>query len=256
MNEFNTNANLITNPQEAVEQFVGEQFIEWLMEYIPHEMRTWPVIQRILASRPKPEKIKKFMLQRFLAAEAYLGQREGDPGFLRFAIANLSESDDPEAESALQILEEKRQERLTGHKIEKGIIHTTQRELWIRLLKSLGFTDEEIAKAEPKEITRNYIADLSEIFSNLEWQTAVGAFAGFERALAEENKVLLEILKNSMSLTEKDLEILVQPLESTHILDKIVFDLEGKQLVWAGIQKQLDIHQEFLIGLSKYLIDH
>ena len=40
------------------------------------------------------------------------------------------------------------------------------------------------------------------------------------------------------------------------ILDKIVFDLEGKQLVWAGIQKQLDIHQEFLIGLSKYLIDH
>src|ERR1043166_3678621 len=111
MNEFNTNANVISNPQEAVEQFVGEQFIEWLMEYIPHEMKTWPVIERIQASKPKPEKIKKFMLQRFLAAEAYLGQREGDPGFLRFAIANLSESDDPEAESALQILEEKRHER-------------------------------------------------------------------------------------------------------------------------------------------------
>jgi len=262
MNEISTNINAITNPQEAVDQYVGEQFIEWLMDYIPHQMNSWPIIQKIQGVQAvKPEKIKKLMLQVFLAAEALMGSREGDPGFLRFAVANLSESDDPTAESALEILEAKRQNELVGHKIDRGILQTARREQWLRLLKSMALTEEEIDRAEAKEPTRYYVAELSDVYSNSEWQTAIGAFAGHERALVEEYKALMILLKNNFSLTDKDLEVLADHSESkdkfvgntSHILDKIVFDREAKELVWEGVKRQLEIRQEFLSGLEKYL---
>lgn len=262
MNEISTNINAITNPQEAVDQYVGEQFIEWLMDYIPHQMNSWSIVQKIQQSRDlKPEKIKKLMLQVFLAAEALMGSREGDPGFLRFAIANLSESDDPTAEGALEILEQKRQAELIGHKIERGILQTVRREQWLRLLKALGLTDDEIDRAESKEPTRYYVAELSDVYSNSEWQTAIGAFAGHERALVEQYKALRTMLKNNSALTDKDLEVLADSSESnekfvgntSHILDKIVFDREAKELVFEGVKRQLEIRQEFLSGLEKYL---
>jgi hypothetical protein len=245
---------------DNLNDLVGEQFIEWAMDYILAEMKKWPVVQKIAVVSVKPEKIRKFMLQEFLAAEALLGTREGDPGFLRFAIANLSESNDPTAESALETIDQKRTAEMTGHRVEKGIIQTPHRELWIKLLKALGAVDEELDRAEPKEVTRTYIAELSDVYSNAEWQTAVGAFSAHERVIGEEYKILRQMLKNNTTLTEKDLEILNYNSQDTkyvgntsHILDKLVFDLESKQLVWEGIQKQLTQRQEFLDGLIKYL---
>lgn len=261
MNESNDKISQVGNPQQAVVEFVGEQFIAWLMAYIPHEMKTWPVMTKLGSIQTKTDKIKKFMLQRFLAAEAFLGTREGDPGFLRFAIANLSESDDSSAESALDTFEKIRQEELTGHRIEKGVVQTVHRELWLRLLRALGATDEEIERTEPKEMTRNYIAELSDVYSSSEWQTAVGAFAGHERAEPEEYAAMLKMLKANTDLTDKDLEVLKihagndqsYVISTGHILDKIVYDPENKQLVWDGISRQLEVRKEFLEGIVKYL---
>lgn len=261
MNELSDNTNPVNNPQQAVAQFVGEQFIEWLMDYITHQTQAWPVMAAIKDASPRPEKIKKFMVQRFLADEAFLGNSGGDPGFLRFAIANLSESDDPVAESALEILEQKRQEELAGHRIARGAVHTMNRELWLRLLQALGLPAEEIERAEPKSATRNYIAELSDVYSASEWQTAVGSFAAHERALPEEYRAILAMLKNNTALTDKDLEILTVYIGSdtkyvvntSHILDKIVFDYETKLLVWEGVKRQLTVRQDFLNALANYL---
>ncbi len=238
--------------KQALEELMGEPFIEWLLEFIGHEMQAWPQILAIRSAFSKPEKIKKFMLQAFLADEAFLGHLEGDPGFLRFAIANLSESDDPVAESALEILEKKRQEELEGHKIEHGVLVTAHREHWMKLLKALGTTEEEIERAEPKEATRNYIAELSDLFSASEWQTTVGAFAAYDRAASEEYSAIAIMLKNNFPGTENGLDTKYN-LSSAHILDKVVFDPETKHLVWQGVTRQLEVRQEFLLSLMKYL---
>jgi hypothetical protein len=260
MNELTDNTNAVNNPEQAVEEFVGERFIEWLMDYISRQIQAWPEIIKLKSAYPRLPKIKKFMLQRFLAQEAFLGSRAGDPGFLRFAIANLSESDDPAAESALEILEQKRQEELAGHKIERGMLFTAGRQRWLKLLQALGLA-EEIERAKAKEATRNYIAELSDVYSNSEWQTAVGAFAALERAIPEEYRAILDLLKNNTPLTGKDLEIFTSQagqdsnfmVNANHILDKIVFDRATKLLVWEGVKRQLEIQQEFLASLVKYL---
>ncbi|MBX4186968.1 MAG: hypothetical protein KW802_01760 [Candidatus Doudnabacteria bacterium] len=246
--------------EQALEEYIGEQFVEWLTNHISHEMHSWPIMEKIRTARPKPEKIRKLMLQMFQASEAFLGTREGDPGFLRFAIANLSESDDPQAESALEILEKRRTDELIGHKVERGIIQTPKRESWLRLLKALEISEEEIARAEPKEPTRNYIAELSDLFSTAEWQTAAGAFAALERSSVEDYKVVLELLKNNTSVTEKDTEVLTSQINANtylmganHILDKVVFDKEAKDLVWQGVSRELEIQQDFLNEIGKYL---
>ncbi len=251
MNELTDNTNPVNNPEQAVKEFVGEQFIEWLMNYITDEIGKWPVIHELNSLHTKLEKIKKFMLQRFLAQQAVVGRLDGDPGFLRFAIANLSESDDPTAESALEILEQKRQEEL--------IMPTEQ--LWYRLLQSLGASIEEIQRVEAKEPTRNYTAELSEIYSSSDWQTAVGAFAAHERAMMVESQAILAMLQHNSKLTHQDLEIISTHADSkggytanaNHVLDKIVFDHETKLLVWDGVNRQLTARQEFLNGLAKYL---
>jgi hypothetical protein len=261
MIETTDTANTVHNPQQAVKEFVGEQFIEWLMDYIAKQFQGWPVISKIQTIQARPEKIKKFMLQRFLAAQALLGERDKDPGFLRFAIANLSESDDPTAEGALEILEKRRQDELINHTIERGVINTISRQLWMRLLQALGATSEEIERTEPKEVTRNYIAELSDVYSTSEWVMAVGAFAAQERAELEEYRALSHMIRSNTSLTQKDMEVLTRShgadshyvINTSHILDKVVFDSKAKELVWEGVKKQLEIRQEFLEGLAKYL---
>src|ERR1700752_5331243 len=100
----------VTNPDQAAAQFAGEQYMEWVLGYIDHQAKSWPSLQALAQANPRPEKSRKFLVQRYLAAEALAGGREGDPGFLGFAVANLSESSDPGAESALEILEAKRVE--------------------------------------------------------------------------------------------------------------------------------------------------
>lgn len=251
MNELTDNTNPVNNPKQAVAEFVGEQFIDWLMGYISNQMQSWPQILTLKTAHLKPEKIKKYMLQRFLADEAFLGAREQDPGFLRFAIANLSESDDPQAENALEILEKKLEDELAGE----------YRELWLRLLHALGTADDELARAEPKEVTRNYIAELSEVYSTSEWQTAVGAFVTQQQAVNEEYQAMLSMLRNNFMLSDKDLELLISRtgsekkyvVNTNHILDKIVFDPAAKLLLWEGVKRQLQIRQDFLTGLSKYI---
>jgi hypothetical protein len=253
MNELTDNINPVNNPEQAVAEFVGEQFIEWLMNYITVEIGKWPAIKLINSIRTKPEKIKKFMLQRFLAAQAFSGERDDSPGFLRFAIANLSESNDPAAESALGILEKKHEEGLAGQNAQ----------LWQRLLLALGAVSEEIQRTEPKEPTRNYTAELSEVYSSSDWQTAMGAFAAYERAVMVEYQAILKLLKNNTGLTDKDLEIIFvfagstsdYPANANHVLDKIVFDHETKLLIWGGVRRLLSAQLEFLNGLVRYLED-
>lgn len=236
---------------KAIRELTGEEFIEWLMNYITNETNRWPVIQEIGAIRTKPEKIKKFMLQQFLAMQAFLGRTEGDPGSLRFAIANLSESADPSAESALEILEKKYQDELTDQNLE----------LWHKLLQGLGAKPEEIERIEPKEPTRTYTAELSEIYSSSDWQTAIGTFAAQERSSEVESQAIVSMLKNNTSLSDQDIQIFLAKVDSkstytanaNHVLDKVVFDLETKMLVWKGVRRFLTIRQEFLNGLTKYL---
>jgi len=161
----------------------------------------------------------------------------------------------------LEILEKRRADELIGHKIERGIIKTTRREKWARLLKAMGITEEEMDRAEPKEATRNYIAELSEVYSTSEWQTAIAAFAANELSIIEEYKAFLELLKKNLTLSDKETEVLtdiigsgMQYVASTnHVLDKVVFDREAKELVWQGVVRQLEIRHEFLNGLEKYL---
>jgi|GEM_PF-2151559 hypothetical protein len=260
MNELTSNLT-IQNPQQAVEEYMGEQFIEWLMNYIAHKVKNWPIMDKIRTAKPKPEKLRKFMIQVFLAQEAFLGSREGDPGFLRFAIANLSEVDDPVAESALEILEKRRQDELIGHQMDKGILKTVKREQWMKLLRSLEISQEEIDRSEPKEPTRNYIAELSDVYSSSEWQTAIGAFASNEQAVIEEYRAILAMIKNNLPLPDRDLAALINYIagenqyvvNTNHVLDKIVFDRETKDLVWQGVEQSLAIREEFLTGLGKYL---
>ena len=125
--------------------------------------------------------------------------------------------------------------------------------LWLKLLHALGLTDEEIKRAEPKEPTRNYIAELSDAYSNLEWQTAMGAFAAHERVTAAENPVLLEMLSRVAGTSGENYGILRSSHANTHVLDKIIFDQENKSLVWEGVKKQLDARHDLYRGLSKYL---
>jgi len=260
MNELTNKVNAVTNPQEAVQEYMGEQFIEWLMNYIPHEMQGWEILDKIRNSHARPEKLRKLVLQVYLSADAYFGGREGDPGFLRFAISNLSESDDPQAEHALEILEKRREAELIGHKVEKGLVQTVHQEQWHKLLLKLGIMEEEIKHAETKEATRNYVAELSDLYSTSEWQIAVGALASLDRSVAVEYRAIMELLKNNFQVMEKDLQVLAdltavenRYANASHILDKIVFDQEAKDLVWDGASRELAIRQEFLNGLEKYL---
>ncbi|OGE74658.1 MAG: hypothetical protein A3K07_02565 [Candidatus Doudnabacteria bacterium RIFCSPHIGHO2_01_43_10] len=241
------------SPNQAIADLIGEQFIDWINQYVPQEMQSWAILEEMSTTQSKSEKIKKFVLQVFLANEAFLGSREGDPGFLRFAIANLSESDDPLAETALTILENRRTEELVGHSVEQGILKTKSREQWVILLLTLGFSPEEIERAEPKEPTRNFIAELSEIYSTGEWQTAVGAFAAYDISENVIRKAMQQMLVK-LGLNHKDLEILNTENNSSMILEKVTFDLESKELVWQGVMRQLEIRKEFLTDLEKYLV--
>jgi hypothetical protein len=259
--ETDNDIKLVTTPDEAIDQFVGEQFIEWLMDYVVQQIHTWPELADIGKIQAKVEKIRKFVLQRYIAAQAFAGGREGEPGFLGFAIANLSEASDPEAESALEILEKKQFEELEGEITSRGIKKDRHQELWIRLLKALGATDEEIARSEPKEWTRNYIAELSDLYSNGEWQEVAGAFAAHERAIPAEYASILALIRQNTNVSESDLEVLTYHsavdhkyiISTGHILEKIVFDPDNKRLVWQGVTRELQVRKEFLAGLVKHL---
>jgi hypothetical protein len=256
--------NPVTTPQEAIAQFVGDQFMEWVMDYLKNETQSWDSLKAIASAKPKPEKIKKFMLQRFQAAEAFTGGREGDPGFLGFAIANLSESPDPGAEHALELLQNKRQEEMVGSSSSADPSSNIHRDLWLRLLKALGVTEEELKRAEPKEPTRNYIAELADMYSNSEWQTTMAAFAAHERLIPDEYGAISALLKSNLPISEADMEVLTwhakgdakYVIETGRILEHVAVDHEGKDLIFQGVQRQLEARRDFYDGLAKYLQDN
>ncbi|HEX5429928.1 MAG TPA: iron-containing redox enzyme family protein [Patescibacteria group bacterium] len=249
----------ISTPKDAIAEFVGEQFIEWLMDYVGAQARAFPELETLQKITARPEKVRKFMLQRYIAANAFVGH-EGEPGFLGFAIANLSESDDPEAESALEILEKKLEEEVGGQTKPTGR-HDHHKQLWQKLLHALGATDEEISRAEPKEWTRNYIAELSDLYSNGEWQEVAGAFSAHERAIPEEYSALTAFLRSQTQVSDSDLEVLTwhagvdfkYVINTGHILEKIVFDPGNKELIWQGVSREFQIRRDFLAGLLQHL---
>jgi hypothetical protein len=257
------NIRPVATPEEAIAQFVGEQYMEWLLNYLDHEVKTWDSLSAIAQAKPRLEKIKKFMLQRFLAAEAFTGGRDGDPGFLGFAVANLSESSDPLAENALELLESKRKEEVLGTAGAADQSANIHRQLWMRLLKALGIGDDEIKRVEAKEPTRNYISELSDVYSNAEWQTTMAAFAAHEKLIPSEYVAVITMLQNNTQLTASDLEVLTwhskgdakYVIEASHILERAVVDEEGKAMVFEGIRRQLDARRDFYEALSKYLYE-
>ena len=256
MTDLGDRVNQISNPQQAVEQFVGEQFTEWLLNYVQNTMKEWPVTKKLSMIQTRMEKLKKFMLQRFLVHEAFLGTKESDPGFIGFVIANLSESNEPEAESALEILEQRK--RLEESQVQHS--HRSHRELWLRMLKSLGATSEEISRIQPKAVTRESVAEVSDIYSTSEWQIAVGAFIAYDWSTIFEYQVLAQLVKNNTPTTEKELEVFGQfvhnsafSISTGHVLDKLVFDQRSKQLVWVGSSKLLQAKKVFVEALAKYL---
>ncbi|MBI2607369.1 MAG: hypothetical protein HYW51_00920 [Candidatus Doudnabacteria bacterium] len=250
MEETISNKKLLTT-QEAVDELVGEQFVEWLFEFIVHELQTWPPLEKISSGKFKQEKIRKFMIQRYLDSKAVWGGTGEDPGFLGFVIANLSESDDPTAETALSAIEVRYEE-------EK---HGLSRELWENLMKELGVGAEELKLSEPKESGRNYVSDLSELYSASEWQTAAGALAAYQIMNLEESRALVQLLKNNTQVSDPGLQALKISAEQDNktvinpakILEKIVFDKENKQLVWNGVWRHLDARKLYCEKIMKYL---
>lgn len=244
----------VATPEDAIAQFVGEQYMEWVMTYLDNQVEAWESLRLIASSAPKPEKIKKLLMQRYLASQAFNGGVDGDPGFLGFAIANLSESSDPEAESALELLQQKKQ-LLAG----EGNLTMAK---WKKLLMAVGFGEEEIKRTDPKEPTRNYIAELSDVYSNAEWPTTMAAFIVHEKLEVLEFPAITGMLKNSLTISDDDLQVLIGDksdaktiTEARHILEKSVVDQEGKELIFDGMKRQLEARKDFLEALSKYLYE-
>lgn len=237
-----------TKPQvsteEAIESLMGEQFVEWMMVGAIKTVKSWPEIRQLYTAHPKVEKIRKFLMQRSVASEAVLGGREGDPGFLGFAIANLSESSDPLAENALESLEAIRDNN-----------PQSSEQLWKRLLKAVGASAEEIARVEAKEPARTYIAELSDVYSNSDWQTAIGAFESQRRCMAAEYDAVRALVKNNVpGVSDDDLGALSGEMGHGLALEKLAVDEEGKKLLLDGSSRQLNIRRDFYAGLVKHLL--
>jgi hypothetical protein len=247
------------DPDSAIENLIGDQFLEWLIRHIDAEVKSWPAIGKISGMEIKVEKLRKFMVQRFLTAQAFLGTSSADPGFLGFAIANLSESSDPLAENALGVLEKMRNEEVEGAPSYLG--RSSQRELWIKLLKALEISQEEINKAEAKEWTRNYVSELSDVYSNAEWQMAMGAFLAHEQSIPVEYRAFNEAIKKNASVEAGALEVfaghasndLKYAANASHMLEKIVVDPESKRFVWEGVSRQLEARRDYYDSAVKYL---
>lgn len=246
---------VIQNQAQAVKEYTGEQFCQWLWQEISNHIAQSLELGGLLAEHSRQERFKKFLLQRYLAEQALYGKQEGDPGFLGFVHANLSESNDPLAEAALsQVLE--RMNSTDKHSSAKiGLSFEYHRDLWLKLFKALHMPDEEIRHAEPKEACRNFIAELADVLSNSAWQTALGALVSLEAARSAENAALADLISLNLGVSEQDLEILRRndKIFSIRLLEKISFDQENKELVWQGAVKQEEIRGNFLNALARYL---
>src|SRR3989338_11024925 len=99
------NLTSITPPEQAIQDFAGSQFVVWLCDSVTSQVQVWPVLKKLADKEPDLPKFRKFLLQVYLSERAMWDGADGEPGFLRFAIANLSESDEPAAEHGLEALQ-------------------------------------------------------------------------------------------------------------------------------------------------------
>ncbi len=231
---------------DTTENLVGEQFVEKLLQSVATESREFLQIPRFDEQPIAPTKLKKFLLQLFLSVRAFWGSN-GDPGFLGFAVANLSEATDPASEVPLEILEAKQQEYLQANPaaVEEGQALLPKLR---KVLQDLGVTAEELKQVEPKEPTRNYVSEMSELYSSSEWQTSLGALVSLEQSLATELELLAGLIKNLAP--ENQFVLGINPYQ---LLEKIGFDQENKNLVTQGVVRQLEVRQEFYRRLNQYL---
>ena len=237
----------ITTPEQAIREFSGGQFVIWLCEEVTNQVQAWPILRSLAEKEPGPAKFRKFLLQVYLSERAMWDGADGEPGFLRFAIANLSESDEPAAEHGLEAL----QSNFAAEDLSAS---------WARLFESLEMPTADLKRVEPQEITRNYIAELSELYSNSVWQEAVGAFVALQVVAPFKFDAILKLAKG-LGLNEKVLEVL-KVLASRKIgsrqlayelLEKISFSEPFKELIWQGATKALEAEEEFLNQASHYL---
>jgi len=245
------NLTSVTNSDQAIQEFVGGQFIVWLVDYIIHEVGRWPVMAKIENAKAEGQKLRKFLTQLFLVQQAMWSEKDSEPGFLKFALANLSESSDPAAEPAVAVLESR-------FSVKSG---DELRVLWVSLFQVLGLTAEELMRLEPKEATRNYIAELSELYSSSEWPTGLGALVCYWTLIGPKFKAIRQLCCKLENYSVKDFEIInslavyeTQGLTLAHeLLEKLSFDHENKYLIWDGVQRHLSLEQEFLNHTVKYL---
>ena len=241
------NLTSITTPEQAIQEFSGSQFVVWLCDSVTSQVQVWPVLKKLADKEPDLPKFRKFLLQVYLSERAMWDGADGEPGFLRFAIANLSESDEPAAEHGLEAL----QSNFGAEDLSAA---------WTRLFEGLEMPPEDLKRVEPKEITRNYIAELSEVYSNSEWQEAVGAFVALQVAAPFKFEAILRLAKQ-LSLNEKNLEAL-KTLSARQnksrqlayeLMEKISFSEVYKYLIWQGATTALAAEEEFLNQASRYL---
>lgn len=237
----------IHSPEQAIREYAGGQFVVWLCDEIVSQTQRWEVLDKLTEKQPTSPQFRKFLLQLFLSERAMWDGPDGEPGFLRFAIANLSESDDPAAEHALEYL-------------QTSLLDEGLSDYWSRLFEALEMPTADLKRVEPKEITRNYIAELSEVYSNAEWQEAVGSFAAMQVISPFKYEAALKLARG-LGLGERDTEALktlsgrvnFSRQLAYELLEKISFSEDFKELIWQGVQKTLSTEEEFLSQVSHYL---
>lgn len=238
----------ISTPDQAVTELFGEQFVTWLVDYTRRETEyfTKNLGQGIV--EPDLAHFRRFILQTYAAERAMWNTSDDSPGFLKFAIANLSECQEPVAEHVLSVL-------------EANVSADTWAEAWGRLFTALGLTASDFSRIEPKEVTRNYIAELSEVYSTAEWQQATGSFAAQWMVMPHKFQAIYALAQKTPGLTPRDLEVLKmlssQETKSQQLafelLEKISFEQESKELVWQGVSRAMEIEKEFFGSVAKYL---
>jgi len=247
--ETTSNLTTISTPEQAVEELVGDQFVTWLIDYTRHQVGAWEGLAAMPTTEVTIPKLRRFLLQVFAAERAMWENSDDSPGFLKFAIANLSECNDPTAEPGLEVL-------------RANLTIDTWSASWAKMFTALGLNPGDFAKIEPKEATRNYIAELSEVYSTGEWQEALAAFAAQWMIMPYKFGVVYSLAQRVEEVNPKDLEVLKilssQETKSRQLsfelLEKLSFSQATKDMVWQGVSRTLAIEQEFFGSVSKYLL--
>ena len=258
MFSFSFGQNKKYGPEDALANLTGEHFLYWLFEYVSDMVKTWPEFV-IKDKTVKEERLKKFLLQRFLVSKSFWGKKEQDPGLLSFALSNLSECPDPLAENTLEFLEKMKQADSTQGDKPGGI--SSHEKLWSRLFSALGITESEVAAMEPKDITRSYISELSDYYMTAEWQSVIGAIIAHEHMRPIEFLVLEELTKKNVQLNKDALELFHVPVNadekwlaaSSHALEKVMMDPESRRLVLDGAARQASVMHDWYSVMVRYL---